>query len=102
MVFKIIEKVVADRLNHYLAVNILGEPYQSAYKKGGETPLLCVQNDIVVLWIIVNVLYLLDLSAAFDTVEHNILLQRIMSNKFGIKRKALDWFISYLTERSRL
>ena len=38
-----------------------------------------------------------DLSAAFDTVEHNILLQR-MSNIFGIKGKALDWFKSYQTE----
>ena len=43
------------------------------------------------------VLLLLGLSAAFDNVEHDILLQQ-MSNKFGIKGKALDWFRSYLTK----
>ena len=67
-----------------------------------ETALLCVQNDIrfALDGRQCVVLLLLDLSAAFDTVEHNILLQR-MSNKFGIEGKALDWLRSYLTERSQ-
>ena len=103
MVSKIIEKVVAVRLNHYLEENNLNEPLQSAHKQyhSCETALVRVQNDILLS--IDNqqcvVLLLLDLSAAFDTVGHGILLQRLSTN-FGIKGKALDWF-TYLTDRSQ-
>jgi len=41
---------------------------------------------------------LLDLSTAFDTVDHNILLTRLKVS-FGIRGAALDWFQSYLTNR---
>ena len=45
-------------------------------------------------------LSLLDLSAAFDTVDHTILLNR-MSSKFGIKGQMRNWFQSYLNKRTQ-
>ena len=47
-----------------------------------------------------TVLVLLDLSAAFDTIDHNILLQR-MDTKYGVRGVALDWFWSYLSDRTQ-
>ena len=76
--------------------------FQSAYKvaHSTETALLKVQSDIFnaidkqesVL------LLLLDLSAAFDTVDHIILLSRL-NTRHGIKGNALHWFASYLKDR---
>ena len=86
--YKVIEKATAMRLTDCLCDNDLNESLQSAYKKhhSCETALLRVQNDI--LKSIDNkqcvVLLLLDLSAAFDTVDHKILLHRLRS-RFGIK-----------------
>lgn len=96
------EKVVASQLNKYLSANNLTEKFQSAYKTGHstESALIRVQNDI--LCSIDQgkcvILLLLDLSAAFDTVDHQILLDRL-ANRFGIRGTALAWFNSYLSGR---
>ena len=101
---KVIEKAAAIRLTNYLCDNDLNESLQFAYKKhhSCETALLRVQNDI--LKSIDDkqciVLLLLDLSAAFDTVDHKILLHRLRS-RFRIKGKTLSWLQSYLTDRSQ-
>ena len=47
----------------------------------------------------VTAMVVMDLSAAFDTVDHNILLS-VLENKFGINDVALRWFKSYLRPRS--
>ena len=103
-VSKLIGKVVANELCDYLSSNNLHEPLQSAYKQlhSCESALIRVQNDI--LCAIDNrscvALILLDLSAAFDTVDHTILLHRLYS-RFGICGRALQWFESYLNDRSQ-
>ena len=104
LVSKLIEKTVAIQLKKHIEINCLGETLQSAYKKfhSTETALLKVHNDI--LTAVDNnrivILLLLDLSAAFDTVDHAILLHRL-EVRFGIKQKALAWFKSYLMNRSQ-
>ncbi|KAK2550850.1 hypothetical protein P5673_028365 [Acropora cervicornis] len=66
--------------------------YQSAYRhhQSTETALLKVENDILLNMDNqrVNLLRLLDLSAAFDTVDYGTLLQRLKTS-FGIQGKAL-------------
>ena len=68
--------------------NHLDETFQSAYKEfhSTETALLRVQNDILCSLDQTKsvILLLLELSAAFDTVDHVILLSRL-SNRFGCK-----------------
>ena len=101
---KVLEKVVLKRLQDHKSAHNLSEPFQSAYRAGHstETAVLRVQNDI--LRAIDSgecvFLVLLDLSAAFDTVSHNITLKRLSSN-FGVQDRALEWIKSYLTERSQ-
>ena len=80
--------------------NNLHEHLQSAYKPG-ETALVKVQNDILtsIDQHGVVILVMLDLSAAFDTIDHDILFSR-MENTLGITGQALAWFKSYLSGRT--
>lgn len=100
---KLIEKSVSGQLNNYLSDNDLHEIYQSAYKAfhSTETALLKITNDVLLsLDRDEHVfLVLLDLSAAFDTVSHSLLLL-LMERWFGISDTALKWFESYLTGAS--
>ena len=99
---KAIEKLVANQLIFYVNNNNLNEPLQSAYKQyhSTETALIRVHNDILTA---IDkrrtvILLLLDLSAAFDTVDHDILLFRLQQ-RFGVTGKPLLWFKSYLSNR---
>ena len=101
---KILEKVVAAQLKKYLSVNNLNNPMQSAYREGHstESALLSVGNEIHLDLAKgkCTALVLLDLSAAFDTIDHSILINRL-SSLFGIKETVLKWLRSYLTDRKQ-
>ena len=103
-VSKLIEKAVAVQRNDYLACNDLHVPLQSAYRSchSTESALMRVHNDIIVSMDNRNsvILVLLDLSAAFDTVNHVLLLSRL-EKRFGITGTILTWFRSYLSSRAQ-
>ena len=75
---------------------------QSAYRKGHsvETAVLSVMDGLLTNSDrkMVSCVALLDLSAAFDTLDHHILLKRLEMS-FGIRGTVLDWFSSYVSER---
>ena len=93
---------MASQIVCHLDDNNLGDPYQSAYKSGHstETALLHIKNDIHVSLSkgMPTALVLLDLSAAFDTIDHTVLLD-CLSSWFGFGGVALKWFCSYLSDR---
>ena len=100
-VSKLIERIVCVQLVDHLKENDLYEIFQSAYRQlhSTETALLRVQNDI--LQVVDSkggaILVLLYLSAPFDTIDHQKLLD-ILDYSFGIRGDALRWFKSYLRD----
>ena len=101
---KLLERVVLTQLSSHLQKNGLLDIFQSAYKKNNstETALLYVVNELLLNADAkqISVLALLDLSAAFDTLDHDILLKRLEIS-FGISGTVLKWFASYLESRSQ-
>ncbi len=101
---KIIEKVVASRTNIHMVLHGISEIHQSAYKKdhSTETALTKVHSDILMALDRHEgvLLVLLDLSSAFDTVDHEKLLD-ILYHRLGFRDKVLAWFRSYLSNRSQ-
>ncbi len=99
---KIIEKVVFNQLNKYLNSNGYLDNFHSGFRAhhSTETVLIKIINDIRFNSDSgkISVLVLLDLSAAFDTVNHNILLERL-ENWFWLSGMVLKWFRSYLEGR---
>ncbi len=88
-----------QQLNVHCEENQLLPDYQSAYQKNYscETTLVKISNDI--LWAMENqevtVLVAIDLNAAFDTVDHDVL-----HDNFGVAEKALGWCNSYFWPRT--
>ena len=101
---KVLERIVLKQFLQHLQSHSLLEPFQSAYRKchTTETALLRVVNDLLQASdrSCLSILSLLDLSAAFDTIDHNILITRLRST-FGCSGMVLEWFISYLSCRTQ-
>jgi hypothetical protein len=99
---KITERAVLTQLTDHMDKYDLHSPVQSAYRTNHstETALLKIQNDILMGLDSGQgmILVLLDLSAAFDTIDHDILVSRLQS-RIGIQDPAKQWFESYLQHR---
>ena len=102
-VSKIIEEAASLQIQDHIKTNGYYEKMQSAYrsKHSTETALIKVLDDVLTLLDEDNVVFLslLDLSAAFDTVYHALLIERLRRS-FRITGSALEWIRSYLTGRS--
>ena len=100
---KLIEKAVLLRLNNHCDNYDLLPTNQSAYRRfhSCESALLRLVHDLLDAMEKqeVTALIAIDLSAAFDTVDHDILLE-VLQKQYGVTGTALNWVDSYLRPRS--
>lgn len=101
---KFVERIAMSRFVRHAETYSLFPARQSSYRQGysTETAIVSVHNDLVraVDEQRVTGLVLLDLSAAFDTVDHDILLS-VLAQRFGVCGTPMSWFESYLSDRSQ-
>ena len=100
---KVLVKVAVHRPTEHLTMNRLHEVYQSAYMTlhSTETAMLRVKHDIAgaldrnhaMMFV------MLDLSAAFDTIDHAHLL-KLLQDEYGVRGTALPWFRTYMEDRT--
>ena len=98
---KLLEKVVQVRIQAFFDSNGLMLNMQSAHRRfhSTETAVTKVVNDLLLADCLVSALCLFDLTAAFDTVDHGLLISRL-ERQFGLRGVVLEWFRSYLSGRT--
>ena len=101
---KVIERAILDQLLPYLESNNIIPNLQSAFRQyhSTETALCKVYNDLISNLCngLVSILILLDLSAAFDTIDYDLLIEDLIA--FGITGLALSLIKSYLMYRKQI
>ena len=101
---KLIERIVTRRLDGHMAKNNLHNKKQFAYKKhhSTETMMVGIADDVLAGFDEdkCTVMVFLDLSAAFDTIDIEVLLT-ILSEEIGLTGAALQWCKSFLTDRTQ-
>jgi hypothetical protein len=78
---KIVEKIIANKITDHLERNNLMDMYQSTYRRGHscETSIVSILNDVYGAMDRkeISIAVLLDMSAAFDTVDHTLLINKL-------------------------
>src|SRR6218665_2257166 len=100
---KILERFVANQLISYLDANEMFPSYQSGFRRNNstETLLLRLLSDFYSAMDRghVTLLALFDVSSAFDSGDHSVLIQRITTS-FGLVDQPLAWLKSFVSDRS--
>ena len=100
---KLIEKVMLNRLLRFLNKNYILYKYQFVFGKNHATTRVLTEVIDYIYKSLDDRNYVfgiyVDLKKAFDTVQHQILLQKLQH--YGIRGIALDWFNSYLSNRKQ-
>ena len=97
---KIIERVIYDQTNAFLSDEDILYNYQSGFR-GNHSTNLCLSflTDKILKGFdegLLTGMILIDLQKAFDTIDHEILLQKLKAIKFS--ESTITWFKSYLSE----
>ncbi len=102
LVSKIIEKVIHEQTQKYLSDQNILYKYQSGFRKNHSTDTcLSYLNDKILRGIDqgkTTGMILIDLQKAFDTIDHNVLTDKLAY--IGFSDSAVSWFKSYLSNRS--
>ena len=105
VIAKVFERIVYDQLYNCLSNEDIISTHQSGFRSLHSTVTALLEAIATDNWAFnidrgnVNAVVFLDLKKAFDTVDQDILLSKM--NLEGIQRIVLDWFRSYLTNRTQ-
>ena len=99
---KVVERCTLQQLMQHCNISTLLLDFQSAYQKHHSCKMSLLKLTNNILWGMENqqamAMIILDLSAAFDTVDHELLLQ-VLNYKFGVTGTALYWYKNYMIPR---
>ena len=101
VISKLLEKLVKAQVSDYLEENDIWCQNQFGFRKKHNVihPILQLISDVESKKNLYSAAIFLDLKKAFDTVDHEILLRKL--EYYGIKGTELNWFSSYLEDRSQ-
>jgi len=98
---KLLEKTVHEQLNNYLNINNILPDEQSGFRRFFSTTTLLLQITSLIYDALNNnkviSLVLLDFSKAFDSINHDIMINNL--KEIGLSKLSINWFNSYLRER---